>query len=212
MIQQILFDFDGVIIDSMATRDYGFRKIVEEHDEKLVDEFIKYHRYNAGLSRFVKIRHFYEEMLGESISEAKVNELAMTFSQIMRERLTTPDVIIEETVDFIRAIHHKIPMHIVSGSEEQELNFLCRSLGLDQYFVTIEGSPAPKKALVKGIMHKYGYDPETTVLIGDSINDYEAAKVNSIDFYGYNNTALKQLPSTEYIETFTLFYEHMDIE
>jgi hypothetical protein len=30
-------------------------------------------------------------------------------------------------------------------------------------------------------------------LIGDSINDYEASKANSIDFYGYNEINLKKI-------------------
>jgi len=190
MIRQILFDFDGVIIDSMDVRDYGFRTIVQEHDKALVDKFIEYHRYNAGLSRYVKIRYFYEEMLGQSISEERVNELASQFSDIMRERLVTRDVIIQETVDFIESIYKDIPLHIVSGSDERELNFLCKSLGLDKYFITIEGSPTPKNDLVANIMDEYRYDSKETILIGDSINDYEAAEVNDIYFYGYNNLYL----------------------
>ncbi|HIP13324.1 MAG TPA: HAD family hydrolase [Arcobacter sp.] len=190
MIQQILFDFDGVIIDSMDVRDYGFRKIVEGHDEALVDAFIKYHRYNAGLSRYVKIRYFYEEMLGQSISEKRVNELASKFSEIMKERLTTPEVIISETVDFIKRIYKRVPLHIVSGSDGAELRFLCRKLNLDKYFVTIEGSPTPKNKLVKDIMTKYKYNSKNTILIGDSVNDYEAAEINCIKFYGYNNRDL----------------------
>lgn len=190
MIRQILFDFDGVIIDSMAVRDMGFRALVEGHDEKLIEEFIRYHRYNAGLSRFVKIRYFYEEMLGESISEDEVNMLASQFSEIMRERLVSPAVLILETVDFIKSIYNKVPLHIVSGSDEQELNFLCKSLGLSDYFVTIEGSPTPKNNLVSDIMKKYGYNSKETLLIGDSINDYEAAKKSGLHFIGFNNDDL----------------------
>ena len=193
MIKQILFDFDGVIIDSMAVRDEGFRYIVKEYNNILIEEFIKYHRYNAGLSRYVKIRYFYEKMLGQSISEEKVNELASEFSTIMKERLTTPEIIITKTVDFIKSIYKDIPLHIVSGSDEKELNFLCEALKLDTYFVTIEGSPTPKNDLVSDIMKKYAYDLKETLLIGDSINDYEAAKKSDLYFVGFNNDDLKEL-------------------
>ncbi len=190
MIKQILFDFDGVIIDSMDVRDEGFRAIVQGHDEVLIDKFIAYHRYNAGLSRYVKIRYFYETLLGKTISEDEVNALADKFSQIMKKRLVSTDVLISETVDFIKDIYEQIPLHIVSGSDEQELNFLCKKLNLDHYFVTIEGSPTPKNDLVKNIIKKYRYDPKETLLIGDSINDYDAAKINSLYFLGFNNEAL----------------------
>lgn len=200
MIKQILFDFDGVIIDSMHVRDFGFRSILQGYETSLVERFIDYHRYNAGLSRYVKIRHFYEIMLGESITEEKVNELAEQFSQIMKDRLVTPDVLITETVDFIKNIYKKIPLHIVSGSDEVELNFLCQQLELDKYFITIEGSPTPKNDLVHGIMKKHMYDPSETILIGDSINDYEAAKKSDLFFVGFNNIDLQKV-SDLYLDT-----------
>jgi len=201
MIRHILFDFDGVISDSMDIRDYGFREIVKSYDKELVDEFIKYHRYNGGLSRYVKIRYFYEEMLGESITEEKVNELAAQFSKIMRKHLVTPDIIIQETYDYIASIYSDISLHIVSGSDEQELNFLCRALRLDQFFITIEGSPTHKNDLVSGILEKYNYKPEEIILICDSINDYDAAEVNGIGFYAYNNPDLST-KGLGYIDSF----------
>ncbi|WP_252971035.1 HAD family hydrolase [Aliarcobacter cryaerophilus] len=87
---------------------------------------------------------------------------------------------------------------MVSGSDEKELNYLCKELGLIQYFKTIEGSPTCKNDLVKKILEKYKYDPKECILIGDSINDYEAANINGIKFYGYNNEELRSLD--EYIE------------
>lgn len=201
MIRQILFDFDGVIVDSMAVRDFGFRAIVSEYDEDLVEGFIRYHRYNAGLSRYVKIRYFYENMLGQSVSEERVQQLAAQFSAIMREKLVDPAIKIKESCDFLEQIHQHYDLHIVSGSDEKELNYLCQQLDLDDYFVTIEGSPTPKNALVSGIMETYAYKPDEVILIGDSINDYDAAVHNSIGFYGYNNQSLSD-KGLGYIQSF----------
>ena len=36
MIKNILFDFDGVILDSMPVRDFGFREIFKEFDKELL--------------------------------------------------------------------------------------------------------------------------------------------------------------------------------
>jgi len=193
MIKQILFDFDGVIVDSMSVRDYGFRTIMKGHEEKLIDAFIDYHRYNAGLSRYVKIRYFYEELLGKPISDEEVNALAYQFSIIMKEQLIDRSILISETVKFIESIYQKIPLHIVSGSDEKELNYLCDALGLLKYFVTIEGSPTPKNKLVSDIMNRCKYNSKETVLIGDSINDHEAAKKSYMYFVGFNNENLKEI-------------------
>ena len=92
-------------------------------------------------------------------------------------------------------------MHIVSGSDQEELRFLCQKLGVYDFFITINGSPTPKKELVKNIMRNYGYESRLMALIGDSINDYEAARVNEIDFFGYSNPLLKKFDN--YIESFT---------
>lgn len=56
--KNILWDFDGVILDSLAVRDYGFREIFKDFDKAAVEKLIEYHSINSGLSRFHKIRYF----------------------------------------------------------------------------------------------------------------------------------------------------------
>lgn len=190
MIKNILFDFDGVILDSMPVRDYGFRKIFESFDESLVEKLIAYHNLNGGLSRYVKIKYFYEELLNENITEEKVMELAEKFSKIMKSELTKKKYLIKQTVNFLEKDSSKYNLHIVSGSDGNELRFLCNELDLKKYFLSIDGSPTPKNALVENVLNLNNYNKNETILIGDSINDYEAAKINNIDFYGYNNKNL----------------------
>ncbi len=202
-IKTIFWDFDGVILDSMPIRDYGFAKIFEEFDKELVDKLLEYHTLNGGLSRYVKIRYFYNTLLGVEVSDEKVQELADKFSTIMKSELTNKKYLINETVEFIEGNYKNYNFHIVSGSDEKELNYLCKKLDLTQYFKTIEGSPTPKNDLVKKILEKYKYDPKECILIGDSINDYEAANINGMKFYGYNNEKLRELD--EYIEDFETF-------
>lgn len=203
MIKNILFDFDGVILDSMPVRDFGFREIFKKYDHELVEKLIEYHNINGGLSRFVKIKYFYEELLGKSITDAEVKEYANKFSEIMKKELTKEKYLIRESVDFIRNNSDNYNFHIVSGSEEKELNYLCQMQGLAKSFITIEGSPTTKSVLVENILKKYGYKKEETILVGDSINDYEACEANRIDFYGYNNPKLKKF-SKIYLENYKL--------
>ena len=81
-------------------------------------------------------------------------------------------------------------MHIVSGSDESELQYLCKELGIDSFFQSVNGSPTHKNILVKNVLSANKYIESETILIGDSINDYEAAKENNLDFYGFNNPNL----------------------
>lgn len=200
MKKVIFFDFDGVILDSMPIRDFGFRKILETYPKDLVEKLIEYHQYNAGLSRFHKIKYFYTHFLNKTISEEKLNEYTTTFTRIMKEKLISKEYLINETVSFIKNNYDKFTFHIVSGSEQNELRYLCEQLELTQYFKSIHGSPTDKNILVQDIINHSDYKAEECLLIGDSINDYEAAVHNNIEFYGFNNKDLKS--KDKYITSF----------
>lgn len=200
----ILWDFDGVILDSMSVRDWGFRQIFKHYAEEQVSQLIAYHRTNGGLSRYVKIRYFYEELLGKSITEDKVFQYAEAFSTLMKQELIRPENLINDALMFIKENFKNYNFHIVSGSDENELRFLCKALEIDSYFISIHGSPTPKTELVNNLLKQYDYKKENTCLIGDSFNDYEAATANNISFYGYNNEKLKEI-GKDYIEHFKQF-------
>ena len=200
-VKTIFWDFDGVILDSMAVRDWGFREIFKEFSAEQVEDLIVYHRSNGGLSRYVKIRYFYEHILNKEISEAEVLEYAERFSVLMKQELTNPKNLILDAVNFIKQNHKNYNFHIVSGSDQNELRFLCKELGLSSYFLSIHGSPIPKKELVASILLDKAYSEDDCCLIGDSINDYEAAEANAIIFYGYNNDNLKSI-GEGYINSF----------
>lgn len=199
MISNILWDFDGVIIDSLAIRDYGFREIFHSFNNEDIEKLIKYHNLNGGLSRFHKIEYFFNEILKQNITQDEILQYANKFTTIMRQSLSDKKHLINDTVNFIKNNYKKYNFHIVSGSEHNELNFLCQKLDLSQYFISINGSPTPKNQLIKNLLESYNYDICQTILIGDSINDYEAASVNKIGFYGFNNENLKD-KSKIYIE------------
>lgn len=204
MIKNILFDFDGVIVDSMPIRDNGFRVIFKDFDTKSVEKLIKYHNKNGGLSRYVKIKHFFEDILGLTIDKQAIITYADNFSNLMKEELTNKKYLIKEVVDFINKNQSKYNIHIVSGSDEIELRFLCDKLGINSFFRSIHGSPTPKSDLIKLVLNENSYKKEETILIGDSNNDLEAAEINKIFFYGYNNKLLKN-KTKNYIETFNIF-------
>lgn len=200
MKKTVFWDFDGVILDSMAVRDWGFREIFKMFSADQVEDLINYHRANGGLSRYVKIRYFYEEILKKEITEVEVLEYAERFSVLMKQELTNPENLILDSVNFIKQNHTKYNFHIVSGSDQNELRFLCKELDLSQYFLSIHGSPTPKKELVNQVLKEYSYDQKGCCLIGDSHNDFEAAEFNEIYFYGYNNKKLKAISNSTYLE------------
>lgn len=190
----ILWDFDGVILDSMGVRDLGFEIVLKNYPTEQVNELMKYHRANGGLSRYVKFRYFFEIIRGEQITDKRVNELARQFSEVMLRELPKKEHIITETLQFIQQQHNTgKEQHIVSGSDQTELRLLCKELNIDRYFSTIQGSPTPKTELVTRLLADHDRPKDEFCLIGDSKNDYDAARANGIDFYGFNNIQLVSL-------------------
>ena len=190
--KNVLWDFDGVILDSMDIRTSGFREVLRSYPDSQVEKLITYHKYNGGLSRYVKFKYFFEGIRKEKGCDGVIQQLATQYSQIMRKSLTFKDRLIDEVLNFIEKNHKTYQMHIVSGSDGEELNYLCEKLDLKKYFISIEGSPTPKIKLVADILRNNNYLEQETCLIGDSINDLEAAEKNAIDFFGYNNEDLKE--------------------
>lgn len=182
----IFWDFDGVLMNSNEIRDLGFVRVLSSFPEEKVDKLIEFHKKNGGLSRYVKFRYFFEEILNEEISDEEVNNWAKKFSKIMLDLLIDDSLLIKETIDFVKKEFNNKEMHIVSGSDQNELRLICCELNLSKYFISINGSPEPKISLVRKILGGYEYKKRECVLIGDSVNDKEAAKMNGIDFIPYN--------------------------
>lgn len=191
MIKNIIFDFDGVILDSVPTKTEGYRVLFQDYPNELIEKMVQFHELNGGISRYIKIKYFFNELLNQDISEDEVLNYANKYSEITKEELTNPKYIIDDSVDFIKRNYQNYNMHIASGADENDLKYICDKLDLKKYFLSINGSPAKKYEIVKNILDFNNYTKEETILIGDSINDYEAANENEIVFYGYNNQVLK---------------------
>lgn len=203
MIKNLLFDFDGVILDSMKIKGDGFIELFKDYPDNDTKLLEAYHYANGGISRFEKIRYFFETIRKTKVSTQEIEILANEFGKIIATSLFDKSNLISDSVLFIQDNCTQYNCHIVSGAEHQELNALCSHFELTQYFKSIEGSPTVKSKLVANLLKTYNYRAEETLLIGDSINDYVAASENKINFCGYNNPALKSLGN--YLETFKNF-------
>ena len=87
----ILWDFDGVIIDSNPARILGFKTVLKDFPNEQVEKLLEFHNQNGGLSRYVKFRYLYEVILGQKAEEEQIQYLANEFSAIMKEILTNPN-------------------------------------------------------------------------------------------------------------------------
>ncbi|MFN0729528.1 HAD family hydrolase [Polaribacter gochangensis] len=197
----IIWDFDGVILNSNKIRDKGFEEVLKEFPENEVAELMSFHHKNGGLSRYVKFRYFFEKIRSEKISEEEVVKWAEKFSKIMLQLLADKSLIVEEVLEYVRKYYKTKTMHIVSASDQKELRAICAKIEIDKYFKSIHGSPTTKILNVNNLIYQNKYNTSEILLIGDSINDRDAAVSNNINFSGYNNDKLKEFGN--YIQKFS---------
>ena len=69
--KNIIWDFDGVLINSNQIREAAFREAFSGYP-KNITELIEFHKLNEGLSRYVKIEYFFNEILNQKLSKKRV--------------------------------------------------------------------------------------------------------------------------------------------
>ena len=63
--KQVIFDCDGVILNSNDIKSNAFARSLIDEDKGLVKQFIEYHKKNGGVSRFKKFEYFFKNIKGQ---------------------------------------------------------------------------------------------------------------------------------------------------
>ena len=183
MIKAIIFDFDGVLVESVDVKTRAFARMFRDEGVDVVKKVVDYHLMNGGLSRIHKFKYYYEEILKCPLSEDKLNELCNTFSQlVIDEVINSPYV--KGAREFLEKYHRAIDFYVASGTPEEELREIVRRRGMVEFFKDVFGSPRQKDEIARKIIEQNGYDLNEVVFIGDSITDLMGANGSGIRFIG----------------------------
>lgn len=181
MIKAIIFDFDGVIVESAGIKTKAFKKLFElEYPEK-VDTIVDYHKRNMGISRFVKFRHIYENILKLPLTSAQEEKLGRTFSEIIFDEIIWAPFV-RGAKEFIVRNQRKYAMFIVSGTPSGELQDILECRKIKNLFKEIHGTPQLKPDIICGILKRHSWRKEEVAFVGDAESDMRAAEVTGVHF------------------------------
>jgi phosphoglycolate phosphatase-like HAD superfamily hydrolase len=180
VLKAVIFDFDGVLVESAEIKTDAFREVFSDWPGK-ADEGVAFHMENMGISRYVKFRHFYENVLGEQYSDEIGDQLGARFSGIVLEKVKAAPLV-SGTEEFLETNHLRYHLFIASGTPQDELDDIVDSKGLRKYFKGVFGAPDVKPNIVEKIMKSYGLKPEEVVFVGDAESDRRAADANGVVF------------------------------
>lgn len=182
--QAIIFDFDGVVVESGEIKTQAFANLYRHYGETVMAEVARYHVLNGGMSRYEKFRYFQKNLLGKPpLTPEEEQQLDRRFSQLVVEAVIASDAV-PGAAELIRKEAARIPLFVASGTPEAELNTIVVRRGLASYFTAVRGSPTPKHTLIADILSAHGLLPERVLMIGDALIDYQSAQLNSVAFLG----------------------------
>jgi phosphoglycolate phosphatase-like HAD superfamily hydrolase len=180
MIKAIIFDFDGVIIESAEIKTDAFRTLFAGYPDML-PEIIAHHQKNSGISRYKKFRYIYEKILGQELSAQKEAELGEEFSRIVLEKVLnapyTPGA-----MGFLQRNEDRYHLFIASGTPQVELQDIIAHRQLTQYFREIHGVPTLKDEIIGDVLNRYSFAKSEAVFVGDAESDRVAAEKAGVSF------------------------------
>lgn len=179
-----IFDFDGVIVDSLEVKEKAFGELFKAHGETVRKQVMNFYRNNGGISRYEQFRYYYKHFLGREITDDIVRDLDRRCSELLVEQVLQCPLIegIQELLTDIRSLNKDC--FVISGTPQEEMRHIIKRRGLDPFFKDVLGSPKNKKENVRIVLEQHSIKPAEAIFFGDAKSDYEAARENRIQFIG----------------------------
>jgi phosphoglycolate phosphatase-like HAD superfamily hydrolase len=179
-LRAIVFDFDGVILESHDIKTEAFLALFAQYPEKL-DAIRSYHLNNVGISRFVKFEHIVREILRRPYTEEDRERLGAEFARLTHERiLACPEV--PGAQSLLPRLGGRVLRIVASGTPEEELRQIVRERGIADWFDEVWGTPRTKTEILRDAMTRHGLPPPSVLMVGDGMSDYKAACEAGVGF------------------------------
>ena len=193
-----VFDFDGTLVDSNKIKKETFFKICSQYNNeksylnKLLSSSENYDRFMIfeKFCDFYKVNDSYLKLV-EQYSELSCQKIKNCSKREGAQELLSQLFISKKQV------------FINSATPEEELKKVVR-LKFDFQFNGIFGRPNSKESNLKKIMNLTRSYAKNIIMIGDGIDDLQAANIIGCKFIGVNNGSLESIGKKNLINDLNL--------
>ncbi len=207
-----IFDFDGVIADSVEMKTEAFALLYKEFGKEIVEKVVNHHISNGGVSRNQKFKYYHNQFLGIEIGDEELNSLCERFSLLVKDKVISSRDI-QGSKFFLEYLNRENKICAINtGTPTEEIIDIISRRGISAYFKMVLGSPQSKVENLKEIILKFKKKKDEVIFFGDSTTDLEAAEELGLDFVGVGseiklfNTGYKNIT---YIQDFKEIQERI---
>ena len=181
-VKVLIFDLDGVLIESAEIKDEAFAFVFESIGCKEKDRVLDIHRNNYGVHRKKQLVLIYQEIFQSDPSQDLIQELYDRFSSWVRKHVISCPLV-PGALEILN-LKKDMPCYIVSAAPQEEVIRIAMHYKIAQYFEGIYGGPTKKKDLIELVLERGDYSSEEAVFVGDRISDWESAQNTGVNFIG----------------------------
>lgn len=176
----ILFDCDGVLLNSNRAKTEAFRIVATPFGDKAAEELVQFHVQNGGISRYQKFELLFRDILNEPVDKVIIQQLADEYGKVVYEQLLNCPV--ASGLTSMRKATPQATWFIVSGGAESELRSVFKERGLAELFDGgIYGNPLSKDEILANLAASEAIR-KPAIFLGDSRYDHQVASKAGFDF------------------------------
>ena len=208
----IIFDFDGVILDSVAIKGETFGALFKSFGQEVVNQVVTFHHANGGLSRYEKFKFIHKHILNIKYTEEDGRSLSSKFEQLVLDRLIQAKPI-AGACEFLEYCGvNGIPASVNTAAPEFEVSCVLKAKGWDHYFSIVCGNTNTKVENIHQTLNFWNIDKNAIVFYGDTINDLKAAAEAGVEFVGIGKRENFVEHSGKEFQVFRDFFDVLDSE
>ena len=196
MIKVLIFDFNGVIVESTDTNARIYAKIFEPYGPEVVKKVMEHYNANGGIPRQARLELYLREFAGIEPDKELIDRMSAEFSRLYLESLKKARLV-PGVREFMEGYGKKYMKMLSSGAPQADIPQMLKILSLDKYFTAVFGAPRKKAEHIAFILKNWKLKPDQAVFIGDSPKDRDAALENNIHFIA-RPRGLKSLSNEKY--------------
>ena len=80
MLKGIIFDFDGVIAESVEVKTEAFAALYKPYGNEIVEKVVEHNNANGGISRFEKFKLYHKLYLDTDLTDSDIERMSDKFS------------------------------------------------------------------------------------------------------------------------------------